>query len=351
MMPVRLRRLAVLSLAVAVGCEDLPEDPVLTVDATARLVGLAYLDANGDGRQDAQDAPVRDVGLELRQAGSSASVATARTDSLGRFVFAGVPVGRYSLGLRGDVLGDSLEILTFDAGPYVLAADDTVDVTVGLTYPTRTIEEVRELPPGRPVFTTGIALNSRLPFGDGTVHLKGDSLYLRAIGVERSTLNVGDSVRFFGRTARRVGQPVLEQVTPRVLVSLAALPRPLEVTAAQAASAGEGRLDAALVRVRTLEIADTTTDAGGRFRMVLSGDGTVTVVFRDYITVPRPLFDGDSVRVAAAAGLLVPETRGDEVVWVIQPRSLDDIALELKEPEEPAAAAAGPDGPHRTSLR
>jgi hypothetical protein len=318
------------ALLVIASCDD-PGDTGFSVESTAEIAGVIVLDANGSRTVDSSDPALPGVRLELRLANTGALAATTVTAAGGIFRFREVPVGEYRLGLVDGALGDTLELLNFTRDPFTLEAADSLVFGLSLTYPTATIEEARALPPGRKIFTSGIALNPREPFGDGVVHLQGDSLYLRATDVARGSLNVGDSVRFLGRTGRSAGQPVLQDVTPFILVSQAAVPRRPTVTARDASSAGGGRLDAALVRLQTAEIADTATDAAGDYLVTArDGTGSVVVVFRSIFPVSRTFLNPDSVIFTSVTGLLRPAVSGEGVQWRLYPRFPDDVAAQRK---------------------
>lgn len=345
-----LSRNRILLLAAALGlaaCTDSADIDLLEIEATGALVGLAFLDQNGNGDLDANDEPLDGVTVQLTAGVGGEVVQQADTDSEGVFEMTDVPVGTYSLTLDAAVLGDSLEAVTA-GGDVTIRLDEQTQVNVGVSFPTLTIEEVRQAEPGRRVFTTGIALNPRQPFGDGLVHLKGDSLHLRATNVARATLNTGDSVRFLGRTARDAGQPILDDVTPTILISLAAIVVPEELTTAGAAAAGS-ELDAALARVRDADIVDTFTVSGDFHFTVDDGSGPLEAVIRSFLQPTTTGFRPDSVVATELTGLLVPfaDPQGP-VRWRMYLRGPFDVRLEIKAlpvalgpPAEPASAGVG----------
>jgi hypothetical protein len=192
------------------------------------------------------------------------------------------------------------------------------------------------------VFTSGIALNARPNNSDGQVHLEGATAFLRATNVARATgggiVQAGDSVRILGRTAVDNGQPVLDDVTAIVLIPSATVPLPEELTTAEAASAGDGALDAALVNVRHAEITDTATVDGDFHVWVDDGSGPLELVFRSFLAVDPGSFPADgTAQVARATGLLSPFDDGGSVRWRLLPRAGGDVALE----PAPGPALAG----------
>lgn len=133
-------------------------------------------------------------------------------------------------------LGDSLEVLGSD-DPITVALGDTSLVILGASFASLSLAEALLAPVGRRVFTSGIALNSRINFGDGQVHFAEDSTFLRALNMERSGLQPGDSVRILGRVVIDNGRPALDEVTPFVLITQAALVLPRETSTGIAATA------------------------------------------------------------------------------------------------------------------
>jgi hypothetical protein len=131
------------------------------------------------------------------------------------------------------------------------------------------------------------------------------------------------------------GRPAIDQVTPTVLVSGAALPIPVETTVAAASTADGGTLDAALVRIRTVEIADTATAADGNFHFwAVDGADSVEVVLRSFLGFDTTDFGPGVVRLAQGTGLLSPVDDGVGIVrWRLLPRAGSDMVL------EPALAA------------
>jgi len=315
-------------LAIA-SCTDSSNVSLVEVSAVGGIVGQVYLDANGNGRPDEEDRPIPRLDVVLMANRGGAAVATAQADSGGVFRMTDIPVGSYRLGLDESSAGDSLSV----SGnvQVVVVKDLTKQADLGVTYPVLSLEEIRTGSVGRKVFTSGIALNPRPNFGDGVVHIQADTLYLRATNVARAAIATGDSLRILGRI--KVDQKVLDEVTPFVLVNIAAIPIPLERGTGQSADAEGGKIDAALVRVRDAEIADTSTLNGDFHFFLDDGTGPIEVVLRSFLQLnPSPIRPDTIVRARAVAGLLVPvaEPTGG-VRWRLLPRAGGDVILETKE--------------------
>lgn len=330
----RARALVLASLAATAGlaCEDSTTVDLLEIEAAGAILGTAYLDVNGNDSRDVGDTPLRGLSVVLTVAGGGRVVEQVVTDTAGFFMLLDVPVGTYRVDIAPGALGDSLEAA--GGGTEVkLARGDTTRVDFGASYPTLSLSEVRDAQAGRKVFTSGIALNPRLNFGDGLVHLQADSAYLRAINVARADLSAGDSVRFLGRIRVDQGQRVLDDVTPFVLIRAATIPQPREVTTAEAVTARGGSMDAALVRIRNAAISDTATvDGNFRFRAD-DGSGKVDVVVRSFLQLNTAAIRPDTVlRMSQLTGLLVPALlESGESRWRILPRGGTDILIEFKQ--------------------
>ena len=214
-------RFGVLALAGAtlapLACSDVTDVELLEIGGEGVIVGQAYLDLDGSGTATTPDRIVPGILVELI-ASSGAVVVGVTTDSLGLFVLRDVPVGEYRLAWDSMALGDSLQLLN----PSTSVRGDALTRGVGATYPVRTLEDALVGPLGQQVITSGIALNSRLNFGDGQVHFGGGAGFLRALSVDRSGVAAGDSVRIRGRLISDNGRPALRDVTPYILIPQAA---------------------------------------------------------------------------------------------------------------------------------
>ncbi len=329
-----LRATLALFLCATAACTDVTDVHLLEVSATGAVLGSAFIDSNGNGAIDAADSALGGVSVILGLPNVGTVVKSATTSPGGAFAISDVPVGSYTLRLDSAVLADSLTML----GPITsiaVARQDTVSYTLGATFPTFTLAGVRAAAPGNKVFTTGVALNARQNFSDGEVSFRaivaGDTAYLRATNVQRAPLQAGDSVRVLGRTASDNGQPTLNDVTLFILISQATVLVPVEVSTGAASTAGGGALDAALVRIRTAEIADTST-VNGDFHFWAHNDGdSVEVVFRSFLGMSTSAIRPDTVtRISQATGLLSPFFDGASTRWRLLPRGGSDVILENK---------------------
>lgn len=329
-------RLGVTALLLAtlapLACSDATDVELLEIGSAGVVAGQVFLDLDGSGGPTGADEPMEGIDVQVVTSGGDV-VADATTDSLGVFVIEDVPVGSYELTLDPLALGDSLDVLGL-ANSITVAPGETVQYNLGATFPVLTMEEALAAPLGQQVFTSGIALNTRVNFDpEGRVHFKGAAEYLRALNVERAPIVPGDSVRLRGRVVSDNGRPALQDVTPFLLVQQAILVTPVEVTVAEAASADGGGLDAALVRIRDVEITDTSTNASGHFRFwAWRGADSVEVVVRDYLGANTSVIRPDTVvRLDGLVGLLSPFDAGaGEIRWQVLPRAGSDMILEVK---------------------
>lgn len=323
--------LAAVAISGLWSCTDATDVTLLEIAGTGVLFGQAYLDLDASGTFTPADEPIAG-GTVVLTSTSAQIVQMAPTDSLGGFQILSVPVGTYRLGLDQTVLGDSLEAVGAST-PIVVALGDTTAFELGATFPILPLGAVSTAAVGSKVFTSGIALNSRLNFGDGQVHLSGAGSFLRGLNVNRAGVSVGDSVRFLGRVVADNGRPALDNVTAQVLIPGAVLVLPSEVTTAAAGSASGGTMDGALVRIRNAELADTSTTTAGHFRFWADdGSDSVEVWIRDFLAIDSRTFPPDSVvRISQMTGLLTPYDDGTGTVrWRLMPRGGGDISLETK---------------------
>jgi len=330
--PSRRALLTALTISALWSCADSTDVQLLQIAGTGVLFGQAYLDLDASGTFTTTDQPIVGALVELSVAGTAGVARTAITDSVGLFALNEVAVGSYVLALSAGVLGDSLQSLA-STGTTVVLQGDTTRLDLGTTYPVLTLADALVAASGSRVFTSGVALNSRLNFGDGQVHLAGGGTYLRGLNVNRAGLTAGDSVRFLGTVIRDNGRPALRDVTAQILINGAVNVLPVETTTGQAYSANGGSLDAALVRIRAAEMSDTATTTAGHFRFWADdGSDSVEVWLRDFLSIDTSPFAPDSVfRISQLSGLLSPFDDGSGTVrWRLMPRGAGDITIEVK---------------------
>jgi hypothetical protein len=298
-----------------------------------RVVGVdIYLDRDGSRTPTAVlDTLYRGARVALFVQGSVDTFKTATTNTFGRALFTGVPFGQYRIAVVPESVGDSIEIQAITVGfvdtseVRVTFPDDTTFATVRLGYPEFSVREVRSLPQGRRVFIRGVILAGVQSFRDTTSHVTDSSLAIRLTRVALkgglTGNNPGDSVSVLGVTASRAGQPTLDNANISRFATRPE-PIPLPVSTATAATASNGSLDAALVRLTGATITDTATVSPDFRVTVTDGTGSLTMILDANIGFPR--FQFIPGRTMQAVGVLVPNGVGG---WVIKPRMLGDVLL------------------------
>jgi DNA/RNA endonuclease YhcR with UshA esterase domain len=264
--------------------------------------------------------------LDIVLRGSRSVVPGGVTDTLGLRVFS-ASVGRYTVLVAPQVLGDSLEVEA-GSGEFTITANDSTLQTVALKYLTYAIIDARSLPTNRRGWIRGVVMNSPGAFGDSTVHLSDDTAAIRLTSV-RPNLPIipGDSVLFLGRRSVSDGQPVFLITSTGSVVIQNSGPTPAadSVSSAVAATADGGQRDARLVKVAAAAVSDTVTVSGHKLLTVDDGSGPLTVVLSQSINFGnRNLYQpGITVDVS---GLLVPDPVSPGV-WLLKPRFGADIAI------------------------
>ena len=340
-----LRHLSLLALSGALiltGCGDGggPVDPLNKVYATVQ--GAAYVDWNLDGRYTLPgDAPAPGVTTALVVQGTADTVARAVAGPDGVFRMKDVPVGRYTLVAgRGGIIGDSLQVMPIDSADMVLAANDTATREIRLSFATISISGLAQMAIGRPVAIEGIALNGYATFGDSTIHLVDATGYTRAVRVQPVTVNLGDSVRVFGKIGLdEGGRRVLLDGRAQVLAPGRQVPAVNVLSTAALATASNGTLAYAHARITGATVVDTAK-IGNNWRVgVDDGSGRAELLLDNNVAFTLTnLVPGANVD---ATGVLAPTTGlslGGN--WQLKPRVPAELTLTFNTMTVAAARAA-----------
>lgn len=333
------RRIAAVALALTLAaCSNAGEGRVLGVTATGVVTGAAFVDNNGTGLIDFGDTVFAGLRVRLVLEGTGDTVASLVTSATGQFRADSVPVGRYQVVLDTTILGDTMRVVRHTAPVVTVLPGDSVSDTVLVAFPHVSVAQARALAVGRKVWVVAVALSSVNTFRDTTLSVMDTT---RAIRLERlRSFNVftGDSVRLFGTTGRRAGQPVLRNITAFSL-GAAFLPPAESLSSGEAATAQGGARDAEVVTVARVEITDTAT-VGGDFRLTVrdsigvdsagadSTSGLLEVILdptadAEFGQSFSPFFRYTIGRRFTIYGVLVPT--GTAGVWQLKPRSRTDL--------------------------
>lgn len=202
------------------------------------------------------------------------------------------------------------------------------DVTV--RYPPVTIANARTKQPGQYVSIQGIALNDIATFGDLSIHVKDASGTVRVMSGRNAFVSPGDSISVLGVIAIQLGQPVLINANPSVIKKGTGGPSPASIATALAATADDGRLDAALVKITSAQILLADTVAGFVRMLVSDSTGASPAIPLGAVSVildPNAAISFVVPKVTTridVTGVLVPiGTR----IWALKPRTLSDLRV------------------------
>jgi DNA/RNA endonuclease YhcR with UshA esterase domain len=288
------------------------------------VTGLVFFDGNGSRVSDEEDTPLSGVDVAIVLPQVLDTVRRTTSDQNGLFTFSGVPVGNYRIVVDTNTIGDSTEVALITPATMSLSPNDTINVDIAISFPVLTTEDARDMPVGTRIFVVGIALNDAATFGDSTVHVADTLGSLRAIRSGPGTFSASDSVRLRGAMATRDGQPVLDldRTVPAVLAP-AELPLRDTITTAVAAIANGGALDAALVRVDSAMVVQSTTVNNDLVLTINDGTGPLDAVLDGDIVFNLGPFLVPGAYVSVT-GLLVPTGSG---TWQLKPRAEADVDL------------------------
>jgi hypothetical protein len=192
---------------------------------------------------------------------------------------------------------------------------DRDDATI--TFATRTVASARATTPGVRVVVEGHALNAWSAFGDSTVHVADATGAIRALRVQETNVQAGDSVRLIGVVTTNGGQPVVTQATVSLVLRGIGLVPMDSLTTGAAAGASGGTRDAALVRVGGTIVGAQPL---GTSTLVTVDDGSGGVdVWVGAGAMTSNLAPGAGL---GATGVLVPNGSGR---WQLRPRTTGDL--------------------------
>jgi len=324
-----------LGAAAALGaCENAGQDRVLEIDANGTVLGVVFLDRDGNLELDqATDTIAAGVGVSLVPRGARQAVAATTSGQDGVFRFDAVPVGSYRVVVDTTSIGDSLRVARIDTADVNVAANANTEVRVAVSYRNVPIAEARRLPPGSKVFIEGIVLNALAAFGDSSIYVADRTAAIRVVRIPESAAVPGDSVRVLGTIGIRDGQPVISD-GGSVILGHSSAPTPHAVSTAAARTANGGSLDAHLARITGATIESTeVTPTQDLLLTVDDGSGPLEVLIEQSTTIPTD--ELSTCAILDATGILSPAPGGG--AWRLKPRSVTDVTVDY--PSFPIAEA------------
>jgi hypothetical protein len=308
----------------AAACDNAGSALEVGTEDTGLVQVFVYLDRDGSGTISALDTAYSGAKIRLLPPAGTASLQTITSPTDGNVRFQDVAFGQYRVGIDTASIGDSLRVAAIDSGSVQITFVVPARVAIiRLAYPEATIAQARSMPVGQRVFLRGLLTSFAQAYRDGSVHLSDATGYLRLTHVTflggGTGNNLGDSVTVLARTASENGQPTADQARVARLAAHAA-PIPIALTTAAAATANGGVLDAALVQLTAVVVADSGA-SGVDFRVgVNDGSGPVNLILDANLPFPRSIFPpGRSLTVK---GVLVPNGAGG---WSVKPRDTSDM--------------------------
>ncbi len=324
----RGRRTLGIGLALAAlgvwGCSnDEPFGPL--PPGLAQVTVTAYYDLDGNPGRGGGDTPAPGLRLQVVLPGSETAVASGTADGEGQIALVDIPVGTYQLRIDPTYLGDTLVVAQIDTARLTLQPGDVVSVEVGVTSPTVSVAQARDLGAGRRVWLEGLALNRRFSSIDGALHvLESTGSAMRVVLPAAGPGAAGDSVRVLGVTAGTGARRFLAEGFVSIVASDVRAVVPRSVTVDEARTAGGGALDALLLVISSGTVSDAI-DIPFVGTQVTVTDGadevTVTLLSQNGFGVPPEV----GSEVEAVAGVLVPVAGSSD--WQIVPRGPGDVSF------------------------
>jgi hypothetical protein len=316
----RPRFLPLLALCTVASCDNAGERLGLPELRQGAVIVGVVLDRDGSGTLTSADTSYTGARVALFIEGGVDTFRVATTNAEGLALFEELPIGRYRFAVVPSSVGDSLPVITDGTGSLRITANpDSLGAleTSIVGYPNLTIAEARAAAPGRRAFVRGIVSSALQYFSDSATFLTGEA-NIRVTSAEhrpgRTGNNPGDSVIVFGTTGSDAGQPVLLDGLVAT-VSERSAPVATDVSVAEANTARDGELDAALVRIGTATVGDTVSVEEEFHVEVAFEADTVLVVYHPNLLPPKAAFAPG--RAIAVRGVLVPNGDG---TWHLRPR-------------------------------
>ena len=119
----------VLTTTSPLGCVSADTVEVAVVGSCVTIGDYAWVDADGDGRQGADEAPLPGVAVALYDAGDDVALARATTDARGKYRFDDFPAGRYYLvfDASASAIGEGAVATVRGTDPLAAADDSDID--------------------------------------------------------------------------------------------------------------------------------------------------------------------------------------------------------------------------------
>ncbi len=329
MRTLRYRSAAVMLLLAA--CTNAGETLTLPPLANGAIGVGVFFDRDGSLTLTGADTIVTGVRVALLAPSGTDTLRIATTDSKGLAVFNDVPIGTYRVVIDRRALGDSVGVVAGDTGVVrIVAQNDSIQSSrvVRLGYAEVSLAAARALPAGRRVLVRGKVISPLQAFRDSMAFLLDTSGTLRITGARPrfggNGNNIGDSVLVLGTTGQDAGKPVLlDGLFSTYGTGVAPLPQ--VITVADAITARDGALDAALIQLSNIVIEDTVT-SGVDFIVKVADPAaptvTVNVLIDQLLGAPKSIFPPG--RTGTIRGVLMPKADG---TWVVKPRGAQDLIL------------------------
>jgi hypothetical protein len=307
----------------ASGCSEPDASYLHQVQEAGVLNGEVFLDLARTGSRTGGDPGVRNLRIAFLRLGTSDTVAIATSDTTGAFGVRDVPVGRFTAIPDPSVLGDSLEVTLVDPVDAQVRPLRNTEVSIGLSFRIRSIDEILTGAEGRRLFARGEALNAAGSLPGGALHLREAGRALRVSDAVVTGFEPGDTVLVLGRTVRVANRMTLTQGTGRLVRETLAPPVPVPLSTSQAHTAAGGAAAADFVRVDDAEVLAVSASFGDQILTVNDGSGTLVVRFPGNFLFDLRVTEIEVGEVIDIQGILLRASQGNS--WELRPRVATDI--------------------------